>query len=857
MDWTVELDDERVTALTARVASRRGRMLLLVGDAGAGKSTLGAEVARRLADDGFRVLPVLAMPELQGMPLGAMAPLLAGVEQHPGETAADRLQRLAATLAPSTSRAVLVIDDGPHLDDVSAAAVRQLVRASGVRCIMSARSGLPLPGPIAHLEDEGLVEREQVAGLDDTAASAAVERALGGPVDSESLKALLRRADGNPLFLRELVAAIERDGGSRPTPTGLALDSTRLPDRVNDTIAARFDALDHEQRRTAELIAVAQPVPVALLDSPRQLAALERLALASRLPDGQVRLAHPLHAEYLAAGLTDVELDERRIDGARMLQRGESDELRFRAAALLSESTAPPTTDELVWAAEHANTLEDRAVAIRLAERALRFADRRGEARPSSALVVLADALSFSGRLDEADTAFDESIGVARSDAELAQAATRAGFHHAIRHRHPERAAQIGSEVLGRLADPSAHGYLTANIAKWKLMAGQTDDLEAAAPLSDSEDAALALNPHLFRLPAAIFAGDLDTARASIEVGRPLVEAARGVTRHGGELLDFGEYLVLLLEARGEEATAFAERVRPDRFDEAAGMWSYGLALAEYHAGRLDDAYRLASTGVEQLEWRDFLGALGAARGLRAAAAAARGDRARTHELLAPLEADAGRFVTADLQVAEAHAWLLADAGDPDAAAAAVAEAARAAIEVGYASFAALTAHVAVRVGRPDAVRTILAAAVERAPSSRLVALLHEHAEALAARDAIRLLAAAEALSTARFRGAAHDAASQAVEVARETGGTATARRSRALAARLAAELQPQPASGALEEVLSSRELAVARLAADRERNREIAERLGISLRTVENHLASIYRKLGVTGRDELRAALR
>src|SRR5690606_40647583 len=110
---------------------------------------------------------------------------------------------------------------------------------------------------------------------------------------------------------------------------------------------------------------------------------------------------------------------------------------------------------------------------------------------------------------------------------------------------------------------------------KWKLMAGQAD-LSEATPLSDGEDAALALNPHLFRIPAAIFAGELTAARASIAAARPLVDSARAVTRHGGELLDFGEYLVLMLEGHGDEAVAFAERVRPDRFDEAAGMWSYG-----------------------------------------------------------------------------------------------------------------------------------------------------------------------------------------------------------------------------------------------------------------------------------------
>ena len=57
--------------------------------------------------------------------------------------------------------------------------------------------------------------------------------------------------------------------------------------------------------------------------------------------------------------------------------------------------------------------------------------------------------------------------------------------------------------------------------------------------------------------------------------------------------------------------------------------------------------------------------------------------------------------------------------------------------------------------------------------------------------------------------------------------------------------------------VLSARELQVARGAAARERSREIAVRLGISERTVNNHLANVYRKLGVASRDELAAVLR
>jgi len=57
-------------------------------------------------------------------------------------------------------------------------------------------------------------------------------------------------------------------------------------------------------------------------------------------------------------------------------------------------------------------------------------------------------------------------------------------------------------------------------------------------------------------------------------------------------------------------------------------------------------------------------------------------------------------------------------------------------------------------------------------------------------------------------------------------------------------------------QLLSAREHEVALAAAKRERSREIANRLGISTRTVDNQLQAAYRKLGVASRDDLRSAL-
>ncbi|PZG10630.1 LuxR family transcriptional regulator, partial [Micromonospora craterilacus] len=51
---------------------------------------------------------------------------------------------------------------------------------------------------------------------------------------------------------------------------------------------------------------------------------------------------------------------------------------------------------------------------------------------------------------------------------------------------------------------------------------------------------------------------------------------------------------------------------------------------------------------------------------------------------------------------------------------------------------------------------------------------------------------------------------------------------------------------------LTSRERLVAELAAGGATNAEIAERLVLSVRTVENHLSRAYAKLGITSRGDL-----
>jgi DNA-binding NarL/FixJ family response regulator len=106
--------------------------------------------------------------------------------------------------------------------------------------------------------------------------------------------------------------------------------------------------------------------------------------------------------------------------------------------------------------------------------------------------------------------------------------------------------------------------------------------------------------------------------------------------------------------------------------------------------------------------------------------------------------------------------------------------------------------------------------------------------------------------------------AAESAMAASEASARAHDQRSAARWARRATELAARcEAPASLELVgrigpvpLTTREREIAGLAADGLPSRVIAERLFVSVRTVDNHLARIYTKLGVAGRSELRDIL-
>jgi DNA-binding CsgD family transcriptional regulator len=155
------------------------------------------------------------------------------------------------------------------------------------------------------------------------------------------------------------------------------------------------------------------------------------------------------------------------------------------------------------------------------------------------------------------------------------------------------------------------------------------------------------------------------------------------------------------------------------------------------------------------------------------------------------------------------------------------------------------------RLGAPGPARELLARC--RSGPAPVRAEL-DAAEAALADDAGLWLRAAEAF---RASGARAHAAECLVQGATAMG-SARGATVRVRADELLAECEGlrTPLASATHAALTSREREVAVMAADGEASRHIAERLGISVRTVDNLLARCYVKLGVSGRRDLAAAL-
>jgi DNA-binding CsgD family transcriptional regulator len=204
-------------------------------------------------------------------------------------------------------------------------------------------------------------------------------------------------------------------------------------------------------------------------------------------------------------------------------------------------------------------------------------------------------------------------------------------------------------------------------------------------------------------------------------------------------------------------------------------------------------------------------------------------------------------------------AWALAAGGRFDDARLALANALDLSDELGQPAVSLLVCHDLLRMGDTSRVERIIALA--SASFGPYPAATSAHARGVRAGSGDLLAQASLGFEQCGALVQAAEVAAAAAEAYRRAGKPRQATAQSARAATLSKQLagvhtiglaRPHEAAAAL----SARENEVAVLAAQRMAAADIAERLYLSRRTVENHLQRIYIKLGISSRAELELAL-
>ena len=210
--------------------------------------------------------------------------------------------------------------------------------------------------------------------------------------------------------------------------------------------------------------------------------------------------------------------------------------------------------------------------------------------------------------------------------------------------------------------------------------------------------------------------------------------------------------------------------------------------------------------------------------------------------------------------VERSRAWVSVATGERSKATGILATAADEAAAVDMRVAEARLRHDIARLGQPGLVAARLAELAEMVQGT-FVPAMAAHAAALVSGNAADIEAAGrsfEALGASLLAAEAYLAAAagyRSAGYARPTN--AMTRRAAELIAQCGDVKTPGLSAGTVADQLTRRELEVATMAAAGAASRDIAARLVLSVRTVDNHLRSAYLKLGVTSREELTEALR
>jgi DNA-binding CsgD family transcriptional regulator len=890
--------------LLQRARAGRPAPLLVSGPPGSGKTAF----LRRVVDDarhlGFRTVLISADRVDADIPHAAtrlaldpllldetdpslLAPAAALREAlaHRTPVTRDRLHALMARMLEGwafRSPVLFGVDDLHHADRQSASTVIHLMRAARQQRAFIVATTRPAPAIAADIDAEledlaraNVLHTLAMGELDDDELARLIQERTARRPTTRLVQLLSDRSGGTPFFAIELLDAMARSDNLIATGDTVDVvepDRLALPTRVSTAVLHRVFTLGPDARAVASAAAV-------LGAFPGEVAPM--LAAVSGLPMERTVAAFEAlrHGGVLVTDAAGVRFDHAIVRDAVYEDIGPAARQRIHRRAAESLAAAPnPDLLEVAHHTLHSTAGHDPAAARTLAA----AGDVVADAAPRAATAWYRAAISRMPAHDPGVVAIQIALarvldlsGDHADGMRVAEAALAAATDVETRRRALQRVSS-GLMAVGRradavrlldtaLADPAMRApSLLLQLAqsllwseRWSEVPGLVEEARQGAaerhrPIIDAVTMHAALAAGRFSEGIARWR----SLSAGLDDLPPSTQIPIRVSLCAASALNFDPADALLLAQDGAD-------------DTPRGRWMASIAsIARYRAGRFDEIEEWAATARDDLEHADGRLSTGLWLATMIAARVERADPSAAE--FAAIAERAPRVPIAKTAVDVARAMWHRVSGDHAAAATLVERAVERERRRGQVNFLAmaLAASVTAAVERDDqdaARRDNDALQALADADSVAVTMYCLHARAVVDRD---VEAATAALEHAQRHGLGADAgralgllgaltadAGALGDSYRELGRLGAVWRQRVVAhdlRRLGHRVPHAPPSAA---ELSPVEVEVVSLVTAGLTNRQIAERMGLSPKTVEVYLSRIYVKTGHRSRVELAVA--
>jgi DNA-binding CsgD family transcriptional regulator/tetratricopeptide (TPR) repeat protein len=863
MRWPLIGRSEEMRAIQAAILASDVSGIVVYGAAGVGKSRIAREALSAAESHGCEGRLAVGTSSARAIPLGVFS---AWAQSGVTDTV-QLLRGVIESLASAAAGAAVVVgvDDVHLLDDLSIFVVHQIVQRGAAKVILTIRDGEPIAAAVQEIWKVGRFDRLDLQPLSLDETTTLLSATFEGPVDPDAAQRLWKLTRGNVLYLRNIVEQEVADGRIvRQHGYWRWIGDPVMPPGLVELIESRIGALLGPVSDVVDALAVGEPIELAALRRITDPAAVEEadtrglITLEPVVGRVQVWVAHPLYGEVRRRRAAPTRL--RRLRGlvaAELAAADDHDDIQVvvRRATLSLDSDLTPDADLLVRAAQGAVWLADLTLADRLAEAAVRAG---GGPEPN---FVRAHALSWLGRGEEADAVLAEIDSGALTDEGHARLAFLRASNMLWALGDPARAKEIIDDA-SRIKPPRARSYIDAFLTIYWFAMDQPEAATQASRNLALDDLPAVVGAEIAWVLATIAADAGRTVEAVAVADAGYTTATRSFDApHMRFNIADAHISALLLSGRIGDAVEVAERVRQQAAElpGAAELIGSGVAgRAALGAGRLDTACVMLERAAEGLSASHAIGWGYRYHIPRTTALAVRGSTGEAIATLAVLDKLRRPFRSLDYESSLARAWVVAGQGAVSEAITVVLSAAERASANRQFAAEVVCLQTATQFGdRTSAPRLRELESIVDGPR---VGLAARFAVALRDGDAAELslvstefelmgdlVAAVDAAAYAALayrsqdlRGSALICSARGDVLAEQCGGAGTP------ALRRASEPVP----------LTDREREIVMMIGEGLSNRAIAERLTVSVRTVESHIYRAMSKTGTTSRDELAALI-